>query len=496
MSLTKATYSMIQGAAFNVLDFGADPTGVASSVAAFNAAVANGGSVYVPSGIYKLDDKVSLLVDNTALFLAANVTLNVSGVVAQQSPFGSQILIRANNCAIIGSGTSSVIQSVLGTYANTITIMSGFTKLLIRDLLLDGGKSLVTATVFDAFGSGILLIGAPAEATSDTEATIDNVYIRNFAQYGVSIYGQFVNGVKIVNCNIRDIGNVSQTESVGAGIVSLISGNNFIVANNVIKNCKQNGILVGGGDVGGGNHVIANNVILTCGDNGIAYLEQANYGSQSGTGMDKISVTGNVCIENGESGIIFAVDTVGYLKNIAITGNNCTGNTFSGIRLASTNTAPNIVSKVVISGNQAQNNGSFQIVANEFCQEIAGVEMSFTPVISGTTSAGTGTYVARSGTYTLINGIVYFQLVCEWSNHTGTGDILVSGFPYVAQNSQPAPTGWVFTNGLTITGQATFGLTGNTTSGPLGAVNNGAYSAVALDTAALIRINGFYFVDV
>ena len=63
MALTKATNSMIEGSAFNVLDFGADPLGVASSVAAFNAAVANGGTVYVPSGTYKLDGKVTLSTD-------------------------------------------------------------------------------------------------------------------------------------------------------------------------------------------------------------------------------------------------------------------------------------------------------------------------------------------------------------------------------------------------------------------------------------------------
>lgn len=53
MSLTKATYSMIEGASANVLDFGADPTGVADSSAAFAAAVATGKSVFVPSGVYK-----------------------------------------------------------------------------------------------------------------------------------------------------------------------------------------------------------------------------------------------------------------------------------------------------------------------------------------------------------------------------------------------------------------------------------------------------------
>ena len=48
----------------NVLDFGADPTGVADSTAAFNAAIAskpfNNGAVYIPAGVYKITDAVTL----------------------------------------------------------------------------------------------------------------------------------------------------------------------------------------------------------------------------------------------------------------------------------------------------------------------------------------------------------------------------------------------------------------------------------------------------
>jgi hypothetical protein len=56
MSLTKATYSMINGACANVLDFGADPTGVANSTAAFNAALATRKRVWIPNGIYSVAD--------------------------------------------------------------------------------------------------------------------------------------------------------------------------------------------------------------------------------------------------------------------------------------------------------------------------------------------------------------------------------------------------------------------------------------------------------
>jgi hypothetical protein len=54
MSLTKATYAMIEGAPANVLDYGADPTGVSDSYAAFVAALNTGRAVYVPGGTYIL----------------------------------------------------------------------------------------------------------------------------------------------------------------------------------------------------------------------------------------------------------------------------------------------------------------------------------------------------------------------------------------------------------------------------------------------------------
>ena len=58
MSLTKVSYSMIQGATANVLDYGADPTGVADSTAAFTAALATGKKVWIPNGTYSAADIV------------------------------------------------------------------------------------------------------------------------------------------------------------------------------------------------------------------------------------------------------------------------------------------------------------------------------------------------------------------------------------------------------------------------------------------------------
>jgi hypothetical protein len=62
MSLTKATYSMIEGAPSNVVDLGADSTGVADSVTAFQAAGASVSTVNIPDGTFSISANVPLTV--------------------------------------------------------------------------------------------------------------------------------------------------------------------------------------------------------------------------------------------------------------------------------------------------------------------------------------------------------------------------------------------------------------------------------------------------
>lgn len=60
MALTKAHNRMIEGSATNVVDFGADPTGVTDSAAAFNAALAASNTVIVPQGDYRIESTVTI----------------------------------------------------------------------------------------------------------------------------------------------------------------------------------------------------------------------------------------------------------------------------------------------------------------------------------------------------------------------------------------------------------------------------------------------------
>jgi len=91
MSLTKVTYSMINGASANVLDFGADPTGAADSAAAIQAAIdslpnsySGATGIFFPAGIYKILSPIIVDLTNASsltLYSDTKATINVQTTV-------------------------------------------------------------------------------------------------------------------------------------------------------------------------------------------------------------------------------------------------------------------------------------------------------------------------------------------------------------------------------------------------------------------------------
>lgn len=79
-------------------------------------------------------------------------------------------------------------------------------------------------------------------------------------------------------------------------------------------------------------------------------------------------------------------------------------------------------------------------------------EGTFTPTIIGTTTAGAGTYSNQIGRYTKIGRIVTAQIFVNWSAHTGTGDMRLSGLPFLSNPTagvfSGAAIGWV--NNITL----------------------------------------------
>jgi hypothetical protein len=61
-------------------------------------------------------------------------------------------------------------------------------------------------------------------------------------------------------------------------------------------------------------------------------------------------------------------------------------------------------------------------------------EGTWTPTISGSTTAGSGTYTVQVGRYTKVGNLVTVTGVITWTAHTGTGSIFLTGLPFTSAN--------------------------------------------------------------
>lgn len=176
MAITKATYSMIQGAVFNVLDYGADPTGVADSTSAINAAITAAGNdneVFFPAGTYL----------TTGIDLSAKTAVTLRG--------------QGEGSVITGGGTA------------TYGVRHG-ERTKVRDLTI----TQCVSGIYHANGSG-------------TETLTDNVNITNVTN------GVFNEGAW--NCTYRNV-RVLNVEAGGFGIKCQKSGAD-VAYNTLIEDC-------------------------------------------------------------------------------------------------------------------------------------------------------------------------------------------------------------------------------------------------------------------
>jgi hypothetical protein len=118
-------------------------------------------------------------------------------------------------------------------------------------------------------------------------------------------------------------------------------------------------------------------------------------------------------------------------------------------------------------------------------------EGSFTPVIVGITTAGTGTYTVQSGAYIKVGLLKYVVGTVTWTAHTGTGNMRITGLPSVVNTDG---LGIMTYTNLTVSGTPYLFLTDgqsymNVFTRPTA---GGTPTAVAMDTAATITFSFCY----
>jgi hypothetical protein len=91
--------------------------------------------------------------------------------------------------------------------------------------------------------------------------------------------------------------------------------------------------------------------------------------------------------------------------------------------------------------------------------------------------------------------MVFYQIALDWSGHTGTGNMKITGLPYAASSTAPQSAAFASPNSLTVTGQPYCTPIGSQTYALMFYDNNGTSGALPMDAAASLTIAGSYATD-
>lgn len=221
MTLTKATYSMVEGAPLNVLDFGADPTGVADSTAAIQAAIdtaLNNTQVFVPVGTYKIS--------STITFPATSKNIRLSGYGA--------------------------IFTVAGTHTclDLTAESENYGWHTVEGLTLQGPNNYYAGSMSASIGAGILIRRTTNNSNAGYNTEIRDCNIQGF-KYGIRLRWAIkvrVEGKTFIRFNNYGIymdGGATNANCINDAIISLNDTAGFFGdslgapenTNNVFSNC-------------------------------------------------------------------------------------------------------------------------------------------------------------------------------------------------------------------------------------------------------------------
>ena len=124
-------------------------------------------------------------------------------------------------------------------------------------------------------------------------------------------------------------------------------------------------------------------------------------------------------------------------------------------------------------------------------------EGTWTPTVSGSTVAGTGTYTTQVGAYTKVGRLVTVTATVVWTAHTGTGNIRIPNLPFTSANITSSeylcvPEFLNMTMPASTIPNAVIGPNSTIMTIYTQAVGTGELTALAMDTAANIYLSITY----
>ena len=305
MSLTKATYSMINGSPLNVLDYGAVGNGVANDSAAITAAITAASaakkSVFFPAGTYRLltyielPSNISLIGESgSQIFFDPAMTVGpVIGGTARAMYAQNKSNITIENIRLYSSATS-VTKAITICFENQV------------------GLNLYN-TQFDTFGSvtyyaqGIILYGS-------SKIRIDNTRFLNCSGDGAA-FSNDCNNISVTSSEFSSNGDWGLALSIGcydAVIEGCVFKNNTSTAVGADR-CRKIAFI--------GNTMVNN-------EHGVRIAEFANTAEYN----QQITVIGNNITNVAVAGV--SVENLfSPFGLVSVSGNTISGSSNQGIRV-------------------------------------------------------------------------------------------------------------------------------------------------------------------
>lgn len=376
----------------NVLDFGADPTGVTASTDAFQAAINTGLLVMVPPGTFIVGNLTGI----RAITGAGEKLTTVKAATGTTGNFlslaGPNAVIEAMTIDLNGCSATIYTASAVRAKYRRLTIKNGSGFLWVTGAATDAviedvtciGLTGVYALIADAPGVEVrrcVIDGcSPTSALLQvgSDATVTRCVIRNVGattRPGVYVFGS---RSEVESCRIDMTGSTSTVLGLLNATGVLVRGSDNRISRNYIRGCNVCGIVIANGskycviegnriqdcatngiltaqaapDLTGGGHTVTGNVVTgITGGNGA--LGQMDVGIE--VQSPNTTVTGNTVMECANHGVYTSA------PGTVITGNVIAECAVTGTPGGSTHVAAGIAvqsSHNIISGNLLCNNGS------------------------------------------------------------------------------------------------------------------------------------------
>lgn len=185
MSLTKVSYSMIDGAPVNIIDYGADASGNTDSTAAIQAAINTGRPVYIPAGTFRVNSALTTSATTFAMFgdsrdavldFSGGGTLSIASTLTQLPDLSASIVGGENTASFVSAHGLS--QDDVFMVYNPTDYSFGRHRAYYRDGCMFNVAAVVSTTQLKTFG---------VSPRTFTAASVDvykidggPVYLKNF----------------------------------------------------------------------------------------------------------------------------------------------------------------------------------------------------------------------------------------------------------------------------------------------------------------------------